>query len=242
MKSNIVILGITIGALLVAGCSTPQKTPASKAAKPAAPAVAPAAPKKAEPAVAPAPAAAPVAPVAVSPEAQALVERLTEPTDSGAQHEVVESTGFPQAMASLQPGAAAPSVDQPVNYNGQPPTRGLTADGATAELVERDWTGVVLVPVNAEFAKAYTSIVRLTSIEAHPLTDGRVRTWMRVRNVTSVIARVGVACRFMMKGQDEATTGRYYSLEIPVGEYRDVFFVSPAGSLSSYTVLVKAGN
>jgi hypothetical protein len=46
-------------------------------------------------------------------------------------------------MASLQAGAAAPAVDKPINYGSQPPTRGLTADGATAELVERDWTGIV---------------------------------------------------------------------------------------------------
>lgn len=170
-----------------------------------------------------------------------MVEQLTEPDGVGMQHEKVEATGFPQAMASLQEGAVAPTVEQPVNYRGQPPTRGLTADGATAELVERDWTGIVLVPVAAEYAKAYTSIVRLTSIEAHPLTDGRVRTWIRVRNVTRSPVNVGVACRFLMKGEGESSMARYYSLSIPVDEYRDVFFVSAQGQLSSYTVLVRAG-
>jgi hypothetical protein len=230
MKPSLLVLGLAAAGLLIAGCSTP---PPAKA-KPAA-------------AVAPAPAKAPeVAPAApptpVSAEALAVVERLVEPTEGGLQHERAEATGFPQAMASLQTGASAPTVDQPINYNGQPPTRGLTADGASAELVDRDWTGVVLVPVNAEFAKAYTSIVRLTSIEAHPLNDGRVRTWMRVRNVTSGRVQVGVACRFMMKESGEATMPRFYSLDISVGEYRDVFFVSPKGSLTNYTVLVRAGS
>ncbi len=170
-----------------------------------------------------------------------MVERLTKPMDGGVQHEQVEATGFPQAIASLEAGAKAPTVEAPINYGSQPPTRGLTADGAAAELVERDWTGMVLVPVAADFAKAFTSMVKLTSIEAHPLTDGRVRTWMRVRNVVDFPVQVGVACRFLLQNEGEATTARYYSLDIPVGEYRDVFFVSPKGSLVSYTVLVKKG-
>jgi hypothetical protein len=230
MKPNIILVGISVGVLFLAACSTPPPAPPKPPAKPVVVAPPPPPAPPPEPAVAPVPA-----------EAQAVVERLTEPVDDGTQHEVAEATGFPQAMASLQAGAEAPTVDQPVNYSSQPPTRGLTADGASAELVERDWTGIVLVPVNAEFAKAYTSTVRLTSIEAHPLKDGRVRTWMRVRNVTRAPVQVGVACRFMMKEIGEATSPRFYSLDIPVGSYRDVFFVSPVGTLMSYTVLVKAG-
>ncbi len=232
MKPSLLVLGLAAVGLLIAGCSTPPSAKAKPAA-PVAPAPAPAKAPEVEP---------PAPPTPVSAEALAVVERLVEPTEGGLQHERAEATGFPQAMASLQTGASAPTVDQPINYNGQPPTRGLTADGASAELVDRDWTGVVLVPVNAEFAKAYTSIVRLTSIEAHPLNDGRVRTWMRVRNVTSGRVQVGVACRFMMKESGEATMPRFYSLDIPVGEYRDVFFVSPKGSLTNYTVLVRAGS
>lgn len=239
MKPTLIALGLSVGLLSLAGCASPQSTAPSKPAKPAVSTVAPAVAPKPQSEEKP---AAPAAPAAVAPEVQEVVTQLTEPAAGGVQHEVVEATGFPQAMASLQPGAAAPSVDLPINYNGQPPTRGLTADGATAELVERDWTGMVLVPVSADFAKAFTSMVKLTSIEAHPLTDGRVRTWMRVRNVVDFPVQVGVACRFLLKEQGEATSARYYSLDIPVGEYRDVFFVSPKGSLVSYTVLVKKGS
>lgn len=233
MKPNVIVLGLSLGALVLAGCSSPQ--PQAKPASKPAPAVAPppTPPPEAEPATPPPP---------VPPEAAELVERLTEPDLGGVQHEQAESTGFPQAMASLQTGAPAPEVDQPINYGSQPPTRGLTADGASAELVERDWTGIVLVPINAEFAKAYTSMVRLTSIEAHPLTDGRVRTWVRVRNVVSTTANVGVACTFLLSERGEATMPRFYSLQIPPHEYRDVFFVSPVGRLVNYTVLVKPGN
>lgn len=240
MKPTFIALGLSAGILTIAGCSSPEPAKPSKPAKPVAAAAAAPAPKP-TPASAEVP-AAPAAPVVVAPEVTEVVAQLTESEDSSKQHQVVEATGFPQAMASLQPGAVAPGVDKPVNYGAQPPTRGLTADGATAELVERDWTGLVLVPVSADFAKAFTSLVKLTSIEAHPLTDGRVRTWMRVRNVVDYPVQVGVACRFLLKEQGEATVARYYSLDIPVGEYRDVFFVSPKGALSSYTVLVKKGS
>lgn len=178
----------------------------------------------------------------MTPEAEAVVEVLTEPSEGGLAHEVTETTGFPQAMASLKAGAEAPTVAQPQNYGSQPPTRGLTADGASAELVERDWTGVVLVPVNAEYSRLYTSLVQLTSIEAHPLTDGRVRIWTRVRNAARAPVQVGVACSFVMQERGEPTPPRFYALDLPVGGYRDVFFVSGVGKLTNYTVLVKAGN
>ena len=233
MKSSLITLGLSVGVCLIAGCSSPRPAAPAKPALAAAPARQ--APSEAKPAAA-------VAPAVVSPEVQEVVTQLTEPEAGGLQHEKVEATGFPQAMASLQVGAAAPAVDNPINYNSQPPTRGLTADGAAAELVERDWTGIVLVPVNTEFSKLYTSLVKFTSIEAHPLTDGRVRIWTRVRNVTQVPVQVGVACTFKMQGRDEATMVRFYSVSIPVGDYRDVFFVSPVGRLVSYTALVKAGN
>ena len=237
MKPNVLVLGLSVGGLLIAGCSTPPPKPKPAAApKP----VAQAAPAPRVEEVKAEPAPAPAAPV--TPEAQAVVERLTEPSEGGLRHEVAEAPGFPQAMASLAPSAAAPTVDQPINYNGQPPTRGLTADGLSAELVERDWTGVVLVPVNAQFAKAYTSVVRLTSIEAHPLKDGRVRVWTRVRNVSKVPVQVGVACNFVMQEKGDLASPRFYSLEIPVGDYRDVFFVSGAGTLINYTVLVRQGS
>lgn len=239
MKSHALVLGLAISGLLIAGCTTPAKPAAPRpAAKPAAPAPATPTPPPAPPAPT---VTEPAATTPVSPEAQAVVARLTEPGPDGLKHEVVEATGFPQALASLQTGAASPTVEQPQNYNSQPPTRGLTADGASAELVERDWTGVVLVPVIAQVSKAHTASVRLTSIEAHPLKDGRVRIWTRVRNVTTGPIQVSVACTFAMQNVSGETSPRFYSVSVPVGDYRDVFFVSPAGELSKYTVLVRAG-
>ncbi len=228
-RTNLVV-GLIIGTLLVAGCSTPASVTPKPVPAPAAP-VAPAAPAEPE---------APIEPPPMAEEAKAVVERLTEPTVGGLQHEVSEATGFPQALQSLQEGMQAPRVDAPQNYRSQPPARGLTADGASAELVDRDWTGIVLVPVNASFSKAYTSKVALTSTEAHPLTDGRVRVWSRVRNRQAMTIQVEVACTFGMKAQLGQTVPRFYSLQIPAGDYRDVFFVSPAGDLLNYTLLVRS--
>jgi len=236
MKSSLITFGLSVGVCLIAGCSSSR--PAAPA-KPAKPAVVAAPKPQPQPEVKP---AVPVAAPVLSEEVKEVVEQLTQPEAGGLQHEKAEATGFPQAMASLQAGAAAPAVDKPINYGSQPPPRGLPADGATAELVERDWTGIVLVPVNTEFSKLYTSLVKFTSIEAHPLTDGRVRIWTRVRNVTQAPVQVGVACTFKMQERAEPTMVRFYSMDIPVGEYRDVFFVSPVGRLVSYTALVKAGN
>lgn len=240
-KSTVLSFSVGCGVLLIAGCSTAPQTKA-----PAAPArrVAPAAPAAPTPAPVPAqPVAAPqepAKPVPLSPEAEAVVDRFTHDGSGALQHELVDNTGFPAALATLQPGAAAPGVDKPQNYSNMPPTSGLTADGMSAELVERDWSGVVLVPVIAQVSKAYTSGVRLTAIEAHPLKDGRVRIWTRVRNITGAPIAAEVACTFRMEKSNEMSLPRFYYLQVPAGDIRDVFFVSGAGELSNYTVLVRA--
>ena len=145
-------------------------------------------------------------------------------------------------MATLQAGVFAPGVDKPQGLSNQPPARGLTADGRSAELVERDWSGVVLVPVIAQVSKAYTSGVRLTAIEAHPLKDGRVRVWTRVRNITGAPMAAEVACTYRMQGDFDMTSPRFYYLGVPAGEFRDVFFVSGAGVIDNYTVLVRSSS
>lgn len=254
-------------ALLIAftlgGCVAPETTtPAAK--KPAAPAPAPvaakpAAPKPAAPVAAtpapvaptpapvaaPAPAPAPVVPPPVIPdpakkaEVVATVEHLTQDgRDQTMAHELAASSEFPAALESLAPGAKAPKME--VIYIGiQPPARGLTADGNSTALIERDWTGLVLVPLNTSLSKAYTSAVRLMKVEAHPLSDGRVRIWVRVKNIGNQTLPSGIACNFRMEGETTPESPYFYDLDVPGQAYRDVFFVSPAGRLNNYTVLVK---
>src|SRR4051812_14674522 len=217
---------------LIAGCSTAPapvasnknsaKAPVAKAVpatKAVAPAPAPVAPSPTvAPVVAPPVPAAPAVPHAppkLSPEAAATVARLTQGGSSDArQHELSETTDFPEAMSSLQAGAKAPKVDF-VEDAKQPPIKGLTADGNSTNLVERDWTGLVLVPISTSLSKAYTSEVRLLKVEAHPLSDGRVRIWTRVQNVAGRALPAQIACSFQMRGTGATSSPYFYPLDAP---------------------------
>lgn len=243
-----------IGTLLLAGgCATaPEAAPAAK--KPVtAPAPAPAAPVLKAP-VMTQPAVKTESPKEMKPvgmaegtfakpklsaEATALIARLTHGTDGDTlPHEVADTTSFPNALTSLQPGATPPKVERsPSSYNA--PARGLTADGNSTALVERDWTGLVLVPISTSLSKAYTSDVQLIKVEAHPLSDGRVRIWTRVHNVGGGGLPAEIACEFRMKGS-QPSSPYFYQFEVPGNDYRDVFFVSPDGQLNAYTVLVRS--
>jgi hypothetical protein len=172
--------------------------------------------------------------------AAAVVDRLTRrvPRD-GQAHQVTDTTRFPDSMATLQTGAAPPRVIPPEAW-GDAPTRGLTADGGHSALVERDWTGLVLVPITTAMAKAHTAQVRLTRVEAHPLNDGRIRVWTRVFNLSARPLPAEVACSFRMVAMPEAAWPPFYRLEVPPRGYRDVFFVSPRGEPMAYTVLVRS--
>jgi hypothetical protein len=171
-----------------------------------------------------------------------LVQRLTQPKDGQTLgHSVAKTTGFPGAMASLAPGAVAPAMEPTIPLSEQPPPRGLTADGLATRLIERDWTGIVLIPVRTEISKAHTTRVHLLRTEAHPMIDGRVRVWVRLMNAQDRDLPAEVACAFHLAGDRRANTPHFYNLTIPAGDYRDVFFVSPSGVLNSYTVLVRSG-
>jgi len=241
---------LTFG-LVIAGCTSAPTQPAAKSAA-AKPGAAPAAidahapttkPTAAvETPVAPAPdtpvVAVPETPINVAPEALALVERLTQAPDTQ-RHALTASTSFPEALLSLETGARAPQIEV-VDLANQPPPEGLTADGSSTQLIVRDWTGLVLVPISTALSKAYTSEVRLHKIEAHPLNDGRIRIWTRIENVGNRTLPSQVACRFSMRNQPTATSPYFYALQVPPQSFRDVFFISPDGDLLSYTVLVRS--
>lgn len=153
-------------------------------------------------------------------------------------HEISDTTGFPEALATLAPGAQAPKTE--VIYIGtQPPVKGLTADGNSTDLIEKDWTGLILVPLNTSLSKAHTSAVRLIKVEAHPLSDGRVRIWIRVKNNGDRSLPTEMACLFRMQGEEANDSPYFYELSVPGQAFRDVFFVSPGGKLNTYTVLVR---
>ncbi|MBK9989419.1 MAG: hypothetical protein IPP19_01470 [Verrucomicrobia bacterium] len=256
MKHTLTIaITTTALSLMIAGCSSAPTSSVSENKPVAQTEVAPAAPTAplAPAPVAPAPqveappppsaepevAVVPPAPIEVAPEALALVERLTVQANDSQRHELTEITGFPEALRSLEVGARAPRMES-VDLANQPPPEGLTADGSSTQLIVRDWTGLVLVPISTSLSKAYTSEVRLLKIEAHPLNDGRVRVWTRIHNIGNRTLPGQIACRFNMRNQPTATSPYFYKLQVPPHGFRDVFFISPDGDLVTYTVLVRS--
>jgi hypothetical protein len=133
----------------------------------------------------------------------------------------------------------APKFEYSETGRSQPPPAGLTADGNSTQLIVHDWTGLVLVPISTSLSMAHTSQVRLLKVEAHPLNDGRVRVWIRVQNIGKQEFSAEVACAFRMKMDGPVSSPYFYELDVPGRNYRDVFFVSPEGQLSTYTVLVR---
>lgn len=184
----------------------------------------------------------PIVPPPLSSEAADFVARFTQPAGGDSlPHELADTTSFPAAMASLQVGARAPKFDPAEGSRSMAPVQGLTADGNSTQLVVRDWTGLVLVPISTSLSTAHTSSVRLLKVEAHPLSDGRVRIWVRVQNVGRQDIMSEVACSFRMRTEGPVSSPYFYELPVPSHGYRDVFFVSPEGKLSTYTVLVRQG-
>lgn len=245
LRSSPALIPVLLVGLLFGGCATSQTSEAKLASSKTK------APAKIAPAPAPAPPASvkmpsapevkiPIPPPPLAPEVTALIVHLTETSQTDTlAHDIVDTTGFPEAIASLAPGAIAPKVEH-IDTRSQPPPRGLTADGDSVNLVERDWTGLVLVPINKSLSKAYTSAVRLLKVEAHPLQDGRIRVWIRLQNIGLKQLPSEIACTFSMRGDVQPMSPNFYELEVPSREFRDVFFVSPAGELLTYTVLIRA--
>jgi hypothetical protein len=157
---------------------------------------------------------------------------------------VAPSATTPKGDASTAPSPNDEQTtdDYKIIDPNRPPTKGLTADGVTTDLVMHDWTGVVLVPLDTSISRAHTVRVAIDRIEAHPLDNGQVRIWARIRNVSDSPLPSEVACSFRTAESPEPERPIFYKLDIPHGDYRDVFFVSPEGrNLNSYTVLVRSG-
>jgi hypothetical protein len=259
LSSFRVQLPVLLAALTVAaGCST---QPASSAKAPAAPASAAARTPASAPAVAKTTSAIPASAMALAPAAPAMVSKVPEapvaPLSTEAAefvarftqpaggdhlpHQLSDTTSFPEAMPSLQAGARAPKLEYVPNPSSMAPVQGLTADGNSTQLIVRDWTGLVLVPISTSLSVAHTSSVRLLKVEAHPLSDGRVRIWVRVQNAARQDLLSEVACSFRLQSGKTVASPYFYELAVPSGGFRDVFFVSPEGTLSTYTVLVRQG-
>src|SRR5258708_16407446 len=221
-------------------------------AKKAGPASPPTPPRMQKEAVSPAP--------LPPPTPETVVERLTQAKDPDIlPHKIDDKTEFPESLASLAPEAKPPTVVPPPSEivvkevkgkdappeHVRPPSKGLTSDGSTSELLMKDWTGIVLVPVDiTKVAKAHTVRVTLNRIETHPLATGQVRVWTRIKNIDpEADLSAEVACSFRTVEKSDEDQAKFYKLIIPRRDFSDVFFVSPAGmNLNEYTILIRAEN
>jgi hypothetical protein len=151
-------------------------------------------------------------------------------------HKEQGETAFDRSVLYLADAAPAPLVNR-VYQGGYRPVNQPTVLVVKEE--ERQWSGVVLVPTEAVVSRAYTSLVEIPRIEAHPQLDKRMRVWARVVNPTDEVLRVGVTCSFRSAGELDPYSRGFEPMLLPPGRYRDVAFISPAANVESYTILIK---
>src|SRR4051794_16587310 len=116
-------------------------------------------------------------------------------------------------------GGRAPRLEGSENTRSMAPGQGLPADGNWTQRVICDWTGLVLVPISTSLSVAHTSSVRLLKVEAHPLSDGRVRIWVRVQNAARQDIVSEVACSFRMQSQGPVSSPYFYEMPVPSRGY-----------------------
>jgi hypothetical protein len=169
------------------------------------------------------------APSEVHPVADAMVADVAEPEVSIGSAEVLESVD----------GDALESATEVVlDRAPESVLKGTLAPDAEV-IFGRDWGGLVLVPDTAKLAKAYTSDVCFTRVEAHPIDGERLRVWARIQNLTDVPMDVEVGCEFRSSQYHLTDGARFDQMLIPVRGFVDVQFVSPLDGVESYTVMVK---
>lgn len=151
-------------------------------------------------------------------------------------HKEQSETAFDRSVLYLADAAPAPLVNR-IYEGGYRPAN--TPSIVVVKEEEKQWSGVVLVPTDAVVSRAYTALVEVPRIEAHPQLDKRMRVWARIVNPTDEILRVGVTCSFRSAGELDPHSRGFEPMLLPPGRYRDVGFISPSANIESYTILVK---
>lgn len=162
-------------------------------------------------------------------------------------HREETETMFPHALRLLAPGATAPLVRRaavpppPPGTAAPQPVLAGTSGRNIRDLPAEDklWSGVILVPTSSVLGFGHTALADLRRIEVHPRTDRRMRVWVRLGNTTDAPLPLGVACVFRRDGDGDPASPAFETIEIPVGGYRDVVFLSPQPDVKRYTVLVR---
>jgi len=164
------------------------------------------------------------------PTAESTVRRLITPQDKVSPHVFAAQSNFTatmgQASSPERPRIAPELVPQP----------GLVIADDRAE--EHDWHGVVLVPKNLGGAVVSTARVEVQSVEVHPLANGSVRVWARLKNRTGHREKIQIGCAFNTQEKPNPATPKFHEIELPV-DFIDVFFVSPKENINAYTFLIR---
>lgn len=183
-------------------------------------------------------------PEELSPAANRLVAPAVEAKDT-LPHKVDSATEFPAAMDSLAKGSHKPKLRSTseatnvVRVEAVPAIqKGPAPAAAPSKPIEQDWDGTVLIPEGTQMSQAFTTDVKLTRIEAHPLTNNALRVWVRVQNITAAPLETRVACNFKSSSSEDKKTA-FIPVTIAPEEAVDVYFMSPMPNVTNYTVLVR---
>ena len=84
----------------------------------------------------------------------------------------------------------------------------------------------------------YTTKVSIQYLEVHPLQNGSVRIWARLKNLQGAECKIEIGCSFRTNKNLDGSTVAFYQIAIPE-DYIDIFFVSPRENIVSYTFLVR---
>lgn len=190
--------------------------------------------------------------------AQTLVNPSPEIAAEVLPHTVDSATEFQAALETVADDAKKPAVRetelQPVAVVGaERRATGLTSAARTDAQLEpaervvlvppaaneiRSWGAIILVPDISKMSRAFTSDVRLERIEAHPLSDNRLRVWVRVRNLSEAPREIGVALDFRTRTRVSEST-EFVKIRLDGGDVVDAHFLSPEPGVLAYTILAK---
>ena len=183
------------------------------------------------------------------PTPESIKRRLTNPTDGIVPHVVAPASDFVRTGAPTTPDtpsasanpAAADTNPAPRRLRPRPAPELIPRSGVTisdGQIDERDWSGITLVPKNLATSLVHTTKVAIQYIEVHPLADGSVRIWARLKNLQGHDDKVEVGCSFCTNETPDSTTPIFHQIALPP-DYVDIFFVSPKENINAYTFLVR---
>jgi hypothetical protein len=176
-------------------------------------------------------------------EARILINPNVEEAKKVLPHTIDDRTFFEESLDYLVEGAPSPKIVQMVQA-GRPARKPVPAVvpkdvNNQPYQIFRNWTGAVLVPDLKVVSKAYTDLVTLARVEAHPIDDGRIRVWARVQNLTDEPLLLQQDCTFQIAGSAGIEKPYFESLEVPAADFRDVMFESDTKGVVAYTILVR---